>query len=226
MKIVSLKNNTIIFLILTITFYSCRSDSKVELEEESVSMLAKLDTTGFFIEYPFVENKIYLLGCNDIQVELSKVLTNQDINFKMNIRYDKLEYLEVQLPIFREVIDFDPMIKQSLESKIEKLFFKTPENCFIVEFGYGTGDVVWNYLYQVDKNRGEVYLIDIFYSESIKNIIGNNPENEKDTMVYYCRFPINKAIEQTPYEYIDSLFHHFEKMNNKEEKWLIRERIQ
>ncbi|GHV43949.1 hypothetical protein FACS1894180_4550 [Bacteroidia bacterium] len=162
--------------------------------------------TGVFFEFPFIQSTEYLFACENNSVRLDKVLTKDDIIYNLSANGAKKS---IKIPIYREVSDYYPHLLPKLDSVIEKNYFLTPKNAFVVEFYYGSACIQWNYLYEIKDTA--IYLKDVFYIEPYNDM----GLSETDTLYYLYHFEVFNKDDK----FIDSLYNHFEYIKNKNEKW-------
>jgi hypothetical protein len=214
MKIVSIKFRVLYILemLIFLAFLSCQGNQKNTVKEKA-DLTPKQEyiqdkSKGYYVSYPFTEETTYLLDNENTSVGLLKIISEKDIIYKINLRQKDQEYGEWEIPIDREVIDFTPILKKNLDPVLEKNYYKSKKENFVIEIEYGTAHVKWSYLYQIDMKLQKLYLKDIFYLEPVEN---NSPEIINSSY-YLCRFPINKTMDKLPIEYIDSLYQNFDKV--------------
>lgn len=155
MKSVLIRNNFLFFMFFVIL--GCDNTKK------TANVI--YDTKkGIYFEYPYIEKTYYIFEKNNFEIELDKVFTENDIFYQLGIEKNGIR--NIRIPIYREVSDFNPIIEMYLDKEIEKNYYKTPVNSFVVKFEYGTGHIRWNYLYVLKNNQ--LVLQDIFYFSFLK----------------------------------------------------------
>lgn len=207
MKNVIIKNN--FFQICFICFICFSCNKNIESNRSDSYKNSTDSITGVFLKFPYFELTENFISCkNDLNIRLLKKITKKNIEYILLLNNSNDT---VNIPILREVNDFTPKIQSNLNQIFESQFTKTSENIFIVEFDYGTSHILWNYLYVVEKNK--IYLKDIFISEPYKNYV-----KETDTISQTSHF----NLKDKNLLFIDSLYNHFEKVKNVNQKWILK----
>ncbi|WP_427873536.1 hypothetical protein [Flavobacterium sp. MMS24-S5] len=217
-----IKNKFFYITIVTLMILSCNRNKEKNIVLNPGEKV--VDTTkGVYIKYPLIECVDYLEEKNEdkiIQTILEKRITKDSINYYLKVRSYKKKWSSwnQKLIICRYVQDYEPILDSKLDVEIEKKFFKTPKNTFVVKFEYGTSHVTWNYMFQIDDFNKKLCLKDIFFIEKYKNM----EPILQDTLAYIAKIKIDKEMNHLSTQKIDSLFNYLDKVKDKEEKWIVK----
>ena len=167
MKNVFIKNSLIFIGLLL----SCSKEKK--------QLLSQVDSkNGFYVRFPFIEKKTILIKNENTKLELDKVLNKKNVQYNIGFENQKL----YPVPFNRDVIDYEPIFNTKLNRLIDQEFFKTPDSAFVIKYEYGTGHIIWNYLYKIQENK--IYLDKIFLIEPYNST--------NDTIAFVSQVNINK----------------------------------
>lgn len=135
---------------------------------------------GFFVKFPSIEQKSFLIRNSNMRLEMDKVLTRKTTDYNLGFEGGKL----FPLPFNRDVNDFSPILDTQLDSIIHKGSYRICDSCFVLKYGYGTGNIKWNYLFKI---KGEkIYLEELFFIEPYSS--------ENDTLAYLAKINLSKSI--------------------------------
>ncbi|MDR2205861.1 MAG: hypothetical protein LBE36_06880 [Flavobacteriaceae bacterium] len=197
MKVVSTRNSFLI-LIFCIPLAGCFKKEKIEATKD-----------GFFVKYPFIEEKTFLILNQKMRFEMNKILTKNsgeyDLGFERKKRYP--------IPFNRDVNDYSPTFDTELNLLIEKGFHENLDSSFVIKYEYGTGHVEWNYLFKVKKDK--IYLESLFYIEPYNSHLN-------DTIAYISKIHINKSIENLDIAVIGDSMSKAEEREVKHYKYVLK----
>ncbi|MBS1571109.1 MAG: hypothetical protein JST62_01755 [Bacteroidetes bacterium] len=179
--------------------------------KEEKQLHSQEDTkNGFYVRFPFIEKKTIFIKNENTQLELDKILNKSNVQYYLGFENQKL----YPVPFIRDILDYEPVFATRLNKLIDKEFFKTPDSSFVIKYEYGTGHIIWNYLYKIQENK--IYLDKIFFMEPYNST--------NDTIAYISQVNVNKLINTLNIKAIQDSMTKMENRKKENYKFILKKK--